>query len=526
MTEKQESGAAVRAVDGPAREPAAGSSALSSSVPPNQAPSSPASFVWTSVHTIALTLLCVAAMLETLDITIVNVALPSIQDDLGFSQGDLPWVVNAYTVAFGGFLLLGGRTGDVFGQRRIFVGGIALFLAGSLAAGLSQDAGGLVATRALQGLAGAFSIPMTLAMIASIFPAGPARNKALAVWGTAAGVSSALGVVLGGVLVNGPGWRWIFLLNVPVCALILAGATRYLPVDRTTRSHRFDVVGALVSTGGTALLIYGVLQASEHEWGSGRTIGLLAGAGVLLAYFVVHELFVAAEPLMTFSLFRNRSVSGANAVQALVAVALWAMLFFVTLYAQEVLHYSPLKTGLAYLPLAVTLLVAAPFGPLLVPKIGIRAVVAIGCAIVAGGLLLFTGISPDGGLGMNIILPSVVVSLGFAILFVPINIAAVTGVPAQSTGIAAALLNVSRYVGGSLGFAVIATLAESRTDDAVRAGDAAAVALTEGFKLGFVITAVTMVVGVLAALLLFREDGRGEKVDLAAVQSAAIEGGG
>ncbi|MEX5632734.1 MFS transporter [Parafrankia sp. FMc2] len=404
--------------------------------------------MWTSVHTIALSLLCIAAMLETLDITIVNVALPSIQDDLDFSRGDLPWVVNAYTVAFGGFLLLGGRTGDVFGQRRIFVGGIALFLVASLAAGLSQGAGGLIATRALQGLAGAFTIPMTLAMIASIFPAGPSRNKALAVWGTTAGVSSALGVVLGGLLVSGPGWRWIFLLNVPVCALILACAHRYLPADRATRPHRFDIVGALVATGGTALLIYAVLQASEHDWGSGRTIGLLAGAVAILAYFVVHELFVAAEPLMTFSLFRNRSVSGANAVQALVAVALWAMLFFVTLYAQEVLNYSALKTGLAYLPLAVTLLAAAPVGPLLVPKIGIRAVVATGCAIVAGGLLLFAGISPDGGLGMNIILPSVVVSLGFAILFVPINIAAVSGVPAESTGIAAALLNVSRYVGG------------------------------------------------------------------------------
>jgi EmrB/QacA subfamily drug resistance transporter len=473
-------------------------------------------FTWTRAHTIALVVLCVAQALDGVDVTVVNVALPSIQDQLGFSPASLSWVVNAYMVLFGGFLLLGGRAGDLLGRRRIFLGGLVLFTAASLASGLAPGPGFLVAARAAQGLAAALIAPMTLALIAVIFPEGAARNRAFAVWGAVYGVSGALGLLVGGLLVNGPGWRWIFLVNVPIGLLVLAAAARWLPADRPAGRHRrFDATGAATSTAGVGLLAYAVLQAGTGGWGTAQTIGLLTGAGVLLGYFVIHETRIAAEPLVAFSLFRNRLLVGANLATALRGGAMFALFYFATLYQQQVLHYSALQTGLAYLPLTVILMAASGAAPTLVARFGIRLVLASGALIAAAGLLVFTRVSPEGTLLWGIIAPSVVVGLGFAIMVVPTTIAALTGVPAAHAGVASALLNVSLQVGGALGLAALSTAATARTTSQLQAGRPADAALVDGFALAFGIASAVMVLTAVVAVLLVGEQGRGQKVDLA-----------
>jgi EmrB/QacA subfamily drug resistance transporter len=473
-------------------------------------------FAWTPTHTIALVVLCVAQALDGIDVTVVNVALPSIQDQLGFSQASLSWVVNAYMVLFGGCLLLGGRAGDLLGRRRVFLGGLVLFSAASLASGLAPNAGMLVAARAAQGLAAALIAPMTLALIAVIFPEGPARNRAFAVWGAVYGVSSALGLLIGGLLVTGPSWRWIFLVNVPVGVVVLVAAARYLPADRPAGRHRrFDVIGAVTSTAGVGLLAYAVLQAGTGGWRTAQTISLLTGAGMLLGYFVIHETRVAAQPLVAFSLFGNRSLTAANAVTALRGGAMFALFYFATLYQQQVLHFSALRTGLAYLPLTAILVLASSAGPTLVARLGIRLVLASGALTAAAGLAVFTQLSPQGTLWWGIIAPSVAAGLGFAIMIVPTTIAALTGVPASHTGVASALLNVSLQLGGALGVAVLSTAAATRTASQLRAGQPNDVALVDGFGLAFGIASAVMALTAVLAVLLFGEHGRGQKVDLA-----------
>ncbi|SEP53562.1 MFS transporter [Amycolatopsis saalfeldensis] len=476
-------------------------------------------FVWTAKHTVVLAVLCAAQVLDGIDVTVVNVALPSIGHQLGFSPDTLSWIVNAYMVTFGGFLLLGGRAGDLLGRRKVFLGGLALFVVTSLVAGLTRDAGLLVGARAVQGLAAALIAPMTLALIASHFPVGKGRDRAFVLWGAAYGLSSALGLVLGGLLVNGPGWRWIFLINVPIAAVLFVAALRNLRPDRPARRHqRFDFVGAVTSTAGVGLLAYGVLSASTGGWGSARTVVVLIAAVLLLSYFVVHETRIAREPLVTFSLFRERSLAGANIVTALRGAAMFALFYFATLYQQQVLGYSALKTGLAYLPLTLILVVASGVGPMLVQRIGIRFVLFGGALVAAAGLLWFTQITPDGSLMWSVIAPSVVVALGFAIMVVPSTVAALTGVPQAHTGIASAMLNVSLQVGGALGLAALSTVATSKT-----AGRAGSEALVDGFVFAFIAAAALMVVTAIVALFLFREDGRGGKVDVIALQKAELD---
>lgn len=480
-------------------------------------------FVWTRTHVIALTVLCLAQLVEALDMTVVNVALPSIRTGLHFSASDLQWVVNAYTVAFGGFLLLGGRTGDLVGRRRVFMSGMALFTLASLGAGISQSAGSLVAARGVQGLAAGFVSPMTLAMIVSIFPQGPARNRALAIWGTTSALSASLGLIAGGALVAGPGWRWIFFINLPVGVVLLLLAPRALPVDRPARKHQgFDVIGAIASTAGLGLLAYAIAQTATRSWSSSVTVGLLVGAAALLAYFIVHETKIAKEPLVPFSLFRIRSLSGANVTQALTSAAMYALFFFTSLYMQNVLHYSPLKTGLAYLPLTITLVIFAGIVPPLIPKLGVRFILAIGAAISTVGLLLFARITPTGSLFSDIILPSLVVSLGFSALWIPMTIAAVSGVPSKEHGVASALLNTSRTVGGAIGLAVISTVATSRIT-ALSHTESQVLALSGGYRLGFAVSAGLMAATVILALLVFRGEGRGEKVDAMALAVAGLD---
>ncbi|MFI6738203.1 MFS transporter [Nonomuraea sp. NPDC050451] len=447
-------------------------------------------FLWTRGHVFALVALCLAQVLDAVDTTVVNVALPAIEDDLAFAAADLSWVVNAYLVPFGGFLLLGGRLGDLLGHRRILMGGIALFTGASLVAGLAQNGGVLIGARAAQGLAAALVAPMTLALIALIFPEGRARSRAFAVWATATAVSSTLGLVAGGLLVDGPGWRWIFFINVPVGGLLLL-AGRFLPAPGAVRRKGdFDVVGAVTATAGVGLVAYAVL--STQWW-------LLLAGVALLACFAFHESAVARRPLVDFALLRNRSVSGANLIQAVRAGALFGAFYLATLFMQQVLGTSALMTGLAYMPLTVIMIGASWAAPPLVRRFGIRAVVTAGMLVAAGGLLWLGAISPTGGLLGNVVVPLVVAGSGFGIVIVPLTDAALSGVAPSDSGVASALLNVSAQLGGALGLAVLATTA------ATRAGERPdAAALTDGYGLAFVISAVLMALCAAIAMVFFQ----------------------
>lgn len=469
-------------------------------------------FVWTPRHVAALAALCLAQVLDGVDVTVVNVALPVIKDDLGFDQADLAWVINAYMVPFGGLLLLGGRLGDLLGHRRILMGGIALFTLASLIAGLAPNATTLIAARSAQGVGAAMIAPMTLALIALIFPEGRPRSRAFAVWGAATGISATLGLFAGGLLTDGPGWRWIFFINLPIGVLLLLSAPllrRFEDVRRARTRSGFDLVGAATSTVGVGLLAYTILQTDAHGWGSARTLVLLLLAGALLGYFVFHETRVAANPLLDLSLFRNRSVSGANAIQALRGGAMFAVFYFVTLYLQDVLGYSALETGLMYLPLTAVLIAGAGLGPIMVRWAGARIVIAGGSLVAAGGLLLFTGLSPTSDLASTVVMALLVTGLGFGVVVVPLTTVALSGVPGSYSGVASALLNVSAQLGGALGLAAISAAAVRRTRDEVEAGAGTKVALTEGFSFGFAISAGVMVMVVIVAMVVLRKQGKG-----------------
>ena len=491
---------------------------------PSPEPAQAPAFVWTGAHVVILVVFCFAQLLEAVDITVVNVALPTIKNDLHFTPNGLQWIVNGYTVVFGGFLLLGGRTGDLLGRRKVFLAGIGAFTLASLLSGLAQDAAGLVAARVLQGLAAAFFVPMTLAMTASIFPDGKVRNRALGIMGATAGVSASLGVTVGGLLASSVGWRWIFFVNIPIGALMLLVGSRFIPAQPPRgRHHQFDVLGAVTATLGTTLLAYTAVQTDTHPWGSARTISLLIASVVLLGYFVVQETRIAREPLVQFSIFRNRAVTGANIVGALVGSGMIAMFYFISLYQQEVLHYSAVKTGVTYLPLTLSLIAFAGLAPLLIPRIGVRWVTVLGCLIAIGGLVLFDRASPTGSAWKDIIGPSLVLGPGMSLTFIPLTIASVAGVTSEQTGLAAGLANVTRTVGGALGLAVIATLAANRTASLLTQGHTQVSALDLGFKYGFVVSAIMLGIAAAAAILLFRGEGRGEKVDISGLSSIGIE---
>jgi EmrB/QacA subfamily drug resistance transporter len=401
---------------------------------------------------------------------------------------------------------------------------VAVFTVASLASGLAQNADTLISTRAFQGFSAAFVSPMTLAIIATTFPEGKARNRAMAIWGAIAGISGSLGVTIGGLIAGGPGWRWIFFVNIPIGIFMLLAAPRYLAADRPARRHNsFDAVGAASVTAGIGLLAYAVSQVGQHPWGSARTIGLLIGSAALLAYFIVHETWVATEPLVPFSIFSNRSVSGANVMGVLVGASIFGMFFFFSLYLQQVLHYSALKTGLVYLPLTGSLMVFAAVAPALVPRIGVRYVLFIGALVAAAGMLLFARDTPTGGFGRDVLLPSLVAGPGLALTFVPMTIAAVAGIPSGMTGLASGLANVSRVVGGAVGLAVVTSVATTHTAHLLSTGHSAQSALSDGFRLGFLIGAGVMLGAAVAALVMFRNEGRGEKIDFMELASAGLE---
>jgi EmrB/QacA subfamily drug resistance transporter len=469
---------------------------------------------------IALALLCMAQFVVVLDAAIVNVALPSIGDALDFSQENLSWVVNAYVLTFGGFLLLGGRLADLLGRRRVFMFGLVLFALASLAGGFATSEGWLIGARAVQGLGAAILSPAALSIVTTTFQDGAERNKALGAWGAVAGSGGAAGVLLGGVLTEYLGWEWVLWVNVPIGIVAAVIAPMLVAESRSESLTRaFDFAGAVSITAGLSVLVYALVDATDAGWGSTQTIVLLAVAAVLIAAFVAIERRSDA-PLVPFSIFRLRTLTGANVVGVLTGASLFSMFFFISLYMQQVLDYSAIKAGLSYLPLALTIILTAAVASQLVTRVGFKPVLATGMVFIAAGLVWFSQVSVGGGFASDILGPSLLAAAGLGLAFVPQTIAAVSGVNANEAGLASGLINTSQQVGGALGLAVLATVANSRTDDVLASagGDPSAVpnALTEGFQSAFLAGAGIAVLGLLATLLLIRSRDSRAHVELGA----------
>jgi EmrB/QacA subfamily drug resistance transporter len=459
----------------------------------------------------ALGLLAMTQFVIVIDASIVNVALPSIGRALKFSQTDLSWVVNAYTLTFGGFLLLGGRLADLMGRRRMFMLGLVLFSAASLLGGLAQSEAWLIAARAVQGMGGAIVSPAALSIITTTFAEGAERNRALGVWGAVAGAGGAAGVLLGGVLTSELSWRWVLFVNVPIgltCAFLAPRLLRESRAEVETRT--FDMPGAVTVTAGLALFVYAVVDAVNVGWGSTATLAKIAGAVALLIVFVAIELRTRA-PLMPFSILRLRTLRGADLVALLIGMSLFSMFFFISLYMQQVLHFSALKAGLSYLPLAVGIILAAGGASAGVTRFGFKPVLLAGMLFVTGGLLWFSRVRAPGGSFVGDVLgPSLLAAIGLGLSFVSVTIAAVTGTRPREAGLASGLVNTAQQVGGALGLAILATVANSRTKSVLHAGHHdLAIALTKGFERAFLVGAGFALVGAaLTIVLISSRDSR------------------
>ena len=464
-----------------------------------------------------LALIAVAQFMVVLDATIVNVALPTIKVDVGFSEQSLSWVLNAYTLIFGGFLLLGGRAADRLGRRRLFMAGIALFSGASLICGVSQSEGMLLFARGLQGLGGAMVSPAALSIILTNFAEGPERNRALAVWGAIAGAGGAIGLLLGGVIVEALSWRWVFFVNVPIGALVLALAPRIVPESRSegVSTGGYDVEGAVASTLGTITLVFTLIKADSWGWTSGRTLAGFAIAAALIIAFVFIERH-HPDPLVPLRIFSNRSLAAADATFLLVAAALFGVFFFLTLYLQQVMGYSALKTGVAYLPLSLTLIGASALASRLVDRFTPKPVLSVGLLIATGGFILLALVDGHGDYASHVLPAMIIVGTGLGMSFVPITIAATNGVASADSGLASGLLNTTQQVGGSLGLAILSTVSTSRTTSALDGGSALPVALTHGFKGAFMVAALLCAVGVVLAITLLpgrRREAEDEQVE-------------
>jgi len=460
---------------------------------------------------IALILLCVAEFVVVLDAAIVNVALPSIQRDLHFSQEDLQWVVNAYVLMFGGFMLLGGRAADLLGRRRVFMFGLVLFSLASLAGGLATSQSVLIAARGVQGLGAAILAPAALSIVTTTFAEGAERNKALGAWGAVAGSGGAAGVLLGGILTQSLGWQWVLFVNVPIGLAAAAIAPTLLAESRREGLERnFDVGGAITSTAGLVLLVYAVVKAVDNGWGSTTTIVMLAIAAVLLVAFAVIETR-ARQPLVPFRVFRIGSIAGANVTGVLMGAALFSMFFFISLYMQQILGFDALEAGLAYLPLAGSIVVAAGVASQLTNRFGARPVLVGGLALVTGGLVWFSQISVGGSYLADILGPSLLAGWGLGLAFVPVTIASQGGITEADAGLASGLINTAQQVGGALGLAVLATVANSATNSAMSAAHGARSelpqALTNGFSDAFLVGAGIAVAAVAVAALTIKGSG-------------------
>jgi EmrB/QacA subfamily drug resistance transporter len=476
---------------------------------------------------LVLVLVCMAQFMVILDATIVNVALPSIQADLEMSDADLQWIVNAYTLVFGGFLLLGGRAGDLVGRKRVFLVGVVIFSVASLLNGLATSSEMLIVCRGLQGLGGALIAPAALSIITTTFEEGPARNKAMSVWAAIAVGGAAAGLLLGGILVDAFSWPWIFFVNVPVGIAVFVAALMYVPESKDVRAHKaFDVAGAVTVTAGLVILVYAIVKAQEKGWASAHTIVVGGAALLLLAAFLVIERR-SIEPLVRLSIFRVRTIRAANVAMFFVAAGLFAMFFFNTLYVQRVLGYSPLEAGLAFLPFTAGVIVGAGLSQGLVAKVGARELPLIGMTMAIAGMLLFTRLQPDGDYVTDLLPGIILASIGMGLTFVPVTLIATSGIPGEDAGLASGLFNTSQQVGGALGLAILSTLAVNATDDTLAdvgaepTPDQQAQALVDGFHVAYLGSAVLIAVAaVLLLLLLSRRDvvavGEGEAAPVAA----------
>jgi EmrB/QacA subfamily drug resistance transporter len=464
-----------------------------------------------------------------LDATIVNVALPSIQADLEMSEADLQWVVNAYTLMFGGFLLLGGRAGDLIGRKRVFLAGLVLFSVASLLCALAPGATFLILARGLQGLGAALVSPAALSIVTTTFREGAERTKAMGVWAAIAVGGGAVGLVLGGVLVDTLSWPWIFFVNVPVGVATFVLALRLVPESRDEHAHTsFDVAGAVTVTSGLIALVYGIVKAQEKGWGSLHTLAFGALAVALLVAFVLIERR-SPEPLVRLSIFSIRTIRAANVAMLLVAAGLFSMFFFNTLYVQRVLGWSALEAGLAVLPFTAGIIVGSVLSQALIPRLGAREVPLLGLGLAVVGMLLFLRLEP-GGTYVGDLLPGIAFcSVGMGLVFVPVTLIATSGIPADDAGLASGLFNTSQQIGGALGLAVLSTLAASTTMDALASSGGQssqaeqAQALVDGFHVAYIGSALLLATSaVLLALLLRRRDvdavaaGEGELAGAAA----------
>jgi EmrB/QacA subfamily drug resistance transporter len=455
---------------------------------------------------LVLVIACLAQFMVVLDATVVNIALPSVQRGLHFSPANLQWVVNGYTLFFGGFLLLGGRAADLLGRKRLFVAGVLLFSIASLLNGFAQSSGMLIGGRALQGLGGALVSPAALAIITTTFTDASERTKALGVWSAIAASGAAVGLLMGGVLTDLASWRWVFFVNVPVGIITIALALRYVAESRIEVAHRsFDLAGAVTVTSGLVLLVYAIVKAQSYGWGSGKTIGLLAAAVALLGAFLVIESRSKA-PLVRLSIFRVRALAVGDSVLLLVASGMFGMFFFASLYVQEILGYSPLRAGLAFLPVTAGIVIGAGVAQPLIKRVGVRNVSIGGIALAAAGMVVLTQLPVHGQYVSDLLVGLLPMSLGMGLTFVPITLMATSGVSDDDAGLASGLFNTAQQVGGSLGLAILSTLAASQTARVLDGTSQAAVlaARVSGYHVAFLAAAIMLGAGVVILVVALR----------------------
>jgi EmrB/QacA subfamily drug resistance transporter len=451
----------------------------------------------------ALALLCVTQFVVVLDIAIVNVALPSIQQDLGFSQENLQWVISAYALVFGGFLLLGGRLADILGRRAVFMTGLVIFSVGSLLCGLAWSETSLIAARALQGLGAATVTPSALSILTTTFREGRERNIALGAWGAVGGFGAAAGVLMGGILTDLLSWEWIFFVNVPVGIGALVLSPFLLSESRDAHGQSHDLLGATLVTSGLVLMVLGITQGRGWGWTSALTIGVFAASAVLLAAFALWEQR-QREPLVPFSIFRLQTLTAANVAGFIMGTALFSMFLMLTLYMQLVLGFSALKTGVGYLAVAGTAVIWANVAAYAVNRVGVKPALILGMSLLTVGLLYFTQVSVDGSYWGDLFPGFLILGIAIPFAFVPITIAALAGTKPQEAGLASGLINTSQQIGGAVGIAVLSTIAVTTTDDALASGTAQSSALTDGFVNAFWAGAAIAFAGVLVSIFMVR----------------------
>jgi EmrB/QacA subfamily drug resistance transporter len=452
----------------------------------------------------AFALLAVAYFMTVVDLTIVNVSLPTIGRDLHFSETSLQWVATAYALTFGGFLLLGGRAADLLGRRRVLIAGRGVFSAASLACALASSEAFLIGARAVQGIGAAVMLPAALSIVMNMFEEGAERNKALGIWGALAASGATVGLVMGGVLTRYAGWQYIFYLNVPIGTAALLLAPRIVPESRlTTTRRRFDAAGGLLGTGGLVLLVYAISQAPRYGWGGTRTVAVLAAGAALLVAFLLIERRVES-PVVPLSIFRRRTLSGANTAGLLLGASFFAFFFVGTLYMQQVLHYSALQSGLAWLAASVMSVALAGLSQWLVTRIGPKVVMAIGMTLIGAGVLWATQVPVHGHYTGNLLGPFAVAGAGTAFAFIPISIAGLAGVEEHRAGLASGLLNTTQNLGGAIGIAIASSVAASHTQALLHAGHGAPAALTGGFQHALWVLGAIALLAIPAILALVR----------------------